>query len=191
MKILIAEDNTVLQESVCMLMKMWGFNYDLASSGLEVVEQAVANEGKYDLCLMDIEMPKMDGCEATQTIRREVSYFPIMALSGHSYIKEKCCEADMDDFLFKPYEARKLLDKINELTIKSLKISFRKKDIYFIKEMPMDAAELQELRELDKMGLAKFSLIDTSYKFIVHKNLQNKLSHDFVAKGKMLSEFLD
>ncbi len=55
----------------------------------------------------------------------------------------------------------------------------------------MDAAELKELRELDKRGLAKFSLIDTGHKFIVHKNLQNKLSHDFVAKGKQLSEFLD
>ena len=136
-------------------------------------------------------MPEMDGCEAARTIRREVRYFPIMALSGHAYIKEKYAEAGMDDFLTKPYEPIRLLGKINELTIKSLKISFRKNDIYFIKEIPMDAAELKELRELDKKGLAKFSLIDTGYKFIVHKNLQNKLSHDFVAKGKMLSEFLD
>lgn len=48
-----------------------------------------------------------------------------------------------------------------------------------------------ELRELDKKGLAKFGLVDTGYKFIVHKNVQNKISHDLIAKGKLLSEFLD
>ena len=191
MKILIAEDNLVLQKSVGMLMKCWDFDFDTANNGKEAVERAVANEGKYDLCLMDIDMPIMDGREAARVIRREVKYFPIMALSGNPYIEEEFSHVGMDDYLAKPCEPHKLLDKINELTIKALKISFRKNDLHFIKEMPMDAAELKELRELDEKGLAKFSLIDRGYKFIVHKNLQNKLSHDFVAKGKLLSEFLD
>jgi len=191
MKILIAEDNAILQKSVGLLMKWWGFDFDLVSNGREAVEQAVSNYGNYDLGLMDIDMPEMDGCEATRRIRKKVSYFPIMAFSGHAGIEEECAAAGMDDFLAKPCEPERLLKKIRELTLKSIKISFRKNELYFIKEMPMDAAELKELRELDKQGLAKFSLIDTGHKFIVHKNLQNKLSHDFVAKGKLLSEFLD
>jgi len=191
MKILIAEDNAILQKSVGMLMKCWGFDFDLASNGREAVEQAVINNGNYDLALMDIDMPEMDGCQATRVIRQKVSYFPIMGFSGHRGIEKECAAAGMDDFLAKPCEPEKLLKKIRELTVKSLKISFSKNELYFIKEMPMDAAELKELRELDEKGLAKFSLIDRGYKFIVHKNLQNKLSHDFVAKGKLLSEFLD
>ncbi|MDH3976808.1 MAG: response regulator [Deltaproteobacteria bacterium] len=191
MKILIAEDNLRLQKSVGMLLKCWGFDFDTANNGQEAVERAVANEGKYDLCLMDIDMPIMNGCEAARAIRRELKYFPIMALSGNACIEEKYAAAGMDDYLPKPFEADRLLGKINELTIKSLKISFRKNDLHFIKEMPMDAAELKELRELDKKGLAKFSLIDADHKFIAHKNLQNKVSHDFIAKGKLLSEFLD
>jgi len=87
MIILIAEDNAILQKSVGLLMKWWGFDFDLVSNGREAVEQAVSNNGNYDLALMDIDMPEMNGCEATRIIRKKVSYFPIMALSGHGGMK--------------------------------------------------------------------------------------------------------
>lgn len=82
-------------------------------------------------------------------------------------------------------------DKIRELTVKTISVHKERNHIVLKKEMPVDAEELRELRELDKKGLTKFSLIDTGYKFVVHKNIQNKISHDFIAKGKKLSEFLD
>ena len=191
MKILIAEDNQILQKSVGMLMKYWDFDFDMADNGQEAVERAVANEGEYDLCLMDIDMPIMDGCEAARIIRREVKYFPIMALSGKAYIEETYTEGGMDDYLAKPCDPNLLLDKINELTIKALKLDYKKSGFNFKKEMPMDAAELKELIELKNKGLTKLKLIGTDYTFVVHKNIQNKISHDLVADGKELTEFID
>ncbi|MDH3975568.1 MAG: response regulator [Deltaproteobacteria bacterium] len=191
MNILIAEDNMLLQKSFGMLMKYWGFDFDVAGNGQEAVERAVANEGKYDLCLMDIDMPIMDGCEAAQTIRREVEYFPIMALSGNAYIEKICADAGMDDYIAKPCEPERLLGKINELTIKLLKLDYKKGYFDFKKEMPMNQAELKELRELKNKGLTKLKLVGTDYTFVVHKNIQNKISHDLIAEGKELTEFID
>ena len=119
MKLLIAEDNENLRKSVGLLMNLWGFDFDMASNGLEALEKAKVNEGKYDLCLMDLEMPVMGGCEAALMIRRQVSYFPILALSGNLHVSEKYVQAGMDDYLEKPYEPHVLLTKIMELTGRS------------------------------------------------------------------------
>ncbi len=191
MKILVAEDNREQQMLIEILMDNWGYGFDIASNGRKTVELAKKNEGKYDLCLMDIDMPIMDGFEATKIMRRKIQYFPIMAVTGNSGYKDNFLEVGIDEYLQKPYGSDKLYAKINELTVKAVKIYKEQNQIILVKEMPMNPDELKELRELDTKGLAKFSLIDTGYKFIVHKNLQNKISHDFVAKGKLLSEFLD
>lgn len=55
----------------------------------------------------------------------------------------------------------------------------------------MDAAELEELRKLKSKGLTKLKLLGTDYSFVVHKNIQNKISDDLVGEGKELSEFID
>lgn len=191
MKILIAEDDSALQGIAGKLMRRWGFDFDIANNGQEAVEKAHMHEGEYDLCLMDIDMPIMNGLEATKIIRQKLKYFPIMALTGNSMSKNKFLEIGMDDYLGKPYGIDELYGKITELTVKSVIIHKTHNQIRLKKEMPMNQDELRELKELDKRGLMKFSLIDTNYKFIAHKNLQNKISHDFIAKGKLLSEFLD
>ncbi|MDT8364849.1 MAG: response regulator, partial [Nitrosomonas sp.] len=61
MNILIAEDNLVIQTLNSVLMESWGYSFDVASNGIEAVELAKQNKDKYDLCLMDIEMPEMNG----------------------------------------------------------------------------------------------------------------------------------
>ena len=83
-------------------MARWGFDCDIVSNGLEAVSQVRANEGKFDLCLMDIDMPIMDGMKATKIIRRTVKYFPIMALTGNVRAKEEYWAAGMDDFWQSP-----------------------------------------------------------------------------------------
>ena len=68
--------------------------------------------GAYDLCLMDIDMPIMDGLQATKIIRNELKYFPIMALTGNLGAKKRYLETGMDDFLEKPYSIDNLHGKI-------------------------------------------------------------------------------
>ncbi len=68
--------------------------------------------GAYDLCLMDIDMPIMDGLQATKIIRNELKYFPIMALTGNLGAKKRYLETGMDDFLEKPYSIKNLHGKI-------------------------------------------------------------------------------
>ncbi|MDH3973210.1 MAG: response regulator [Deltaproteobacteria bacterium] len=194
MKILIAEDNVRLQKSVGMLLKCWGFDFDTASNGREAVEQAVANEGAYDLCLMDIDMPIMDGCEAAQTIRREVRYFPIMALSGNAYIEEKFAAAGMDDYLPKPFEADRLLGKIRELTVKAFDLFFDNFEFRIKKEMPMDPKQAEELRGLAKQGLCKMRLRGAGAHDVtvtVHKNIPNSIAYDFIQEEAELTTFID
>ena len=119
MKILIVEDNLILQKSVAMWMKHWGFDFDVADNGQEALERVAVNEGKYDLCLMDIDMPVMNGYEAARMMRKSFKYFPILAMSGKpsNIIKEVYIAAGIDDSLPKPCDPKRLLDKINELTL--------------------------------------------------------------------------
>jgi len=145
MRILIAEDNLHHQTSVKTLMKLWGFEYDMVSNGKEAVDYAIANEGKYDLCLMDIDMPILNGFEATKIIRRKLKYFPIMALTGNLPAVEKYLAVGLDDYLEKPYSINNLYNKINRLIVKSYDFSINKKDILIKEEMPMDQQHAQEL----------------------------------------------
>ena len=188
MNILIAEDYIPNQNLLKTMMKDWNLSSDLVSNGQEAVEQAKKNI--YDLCLMDINMPIMDGFEATKRIREENSFFPILGISGEKYYNE-CLEIGMDDFLRKPFSPDSLLKMINELTVKSLNIQYNNSKIEIAKEMPVDSEHLKKLRELDKKGLTKLILRDMNHEFIVHKNVQNKIAHDLVGKGLELTEFLD
>ncbi|MCG8633141.1 MAG: response regulator [Desulfobacterales bacterium] len=72
MKILIAEDDSMLRTMAGTLMNHWGFDFDMASNGREAVEKARLRNGKYDLCLMDIDMPVLNGLEATKIMREKL-----------------------------------------------------------------------------------------------------------------------
>ena len=191
MNILIAEDNIDQQILIKILLEDRGYEFDIASNGRKAVDLAKKNKGKYDLCLMDIDMPIMDGFEATGIIRREMQYFPIMAVTGNFGFKDKFLEVGIDDYLQKPYNPDKLYDKINELTVKAVKIYKKQNQIILGKEMPMNPGELSELIELKKKGLTKLKLVGIGHTFVVHKNIQNKISYDLIGEGKELSEFID
>ncbi len=99
MNILIAEDNEMIQVFHERMMSAWGYSYDLASNGMEAVELVKKNNGKYDLCLMDVEMPIMSGIEATKLIREIGKYFPIIGFTANSSYEVACYDAGMDDLL--------------------------------------------------------------------------------------------
>lgn len=126
-RILLAEDNPLCQKLALAMFQRLGYEADTANNGLEVL-QALKRQ-KYDLVLMGIIMPEMDGITATKEIRRRfsVSGLPrIIALTAyiHPDVKKKCFEAGMDDYITKPV-------KLNELKAVLMKYMGRPEQKWF------------------------------------------------------------
>jgi CheY-like chemotaxis protein len=119
MKILIAEDDEILRIYYKELMTNWSFDFELVKNGREAVNRITDNENRYDLCLMDIDMPVMDGCEATKLIRLDTKYLPIIAVTGNPGFLNKYSEFGMDACVLKPFKFNELLEKIIEITVNS------------------------------------------------------------------------
>jgi signal transduction histidine kinase/DNA-binding response OmpR family regulator len=110
-RILLAEDNLVNQKVARSLLEKMGYRVDIVADGAAAV--AAWQSGKFDLIIMDCQMPQMDGYAATREIRRlesGKSHIPIVALTAHAMKgdEEKCRTAGMDDYLSKPIERTKL-----------------------------------------------------------------------------------
>ncbi|WP_123985221.1 hybrid sensor histidine kinase/response regulator [Taibaiella soli] len=111
--ILIAEDNVINQKLITKVLQTMGYNADVVANGREAVE--ALERIPYDLILMDMQMPEMDGIEATREIRRiyDGDYRPLiiaMTASVYEEDKELCYAAGMDDYLLKPFK----LDDVSE-----------------------------------------------------------------------------
>ncbi|MFK5987027.1 MAG: response regulator [Pseudomonadota bacterium] len=116
MKILIAEDSHEFQMIYSELMEYWGYDFDMASNGIEAVEFVRKNNGKYNFCIMNIEMPEMDGIVATLIIRKITTHFPIMGISTNDSYKKICFEVGMDSFVTRPCSPDDLLSKIKKFS---------------------------------------------------------------------------
>ncbi|KAL7793629.1 hypothetical protein V8C37DRAFT_103080 [Trichoderma ceciliae] len=114
-RILAAEDNTVNQKVLVRILHSLGFqNFTIASNGAEAVSILSASPNAYDLVLMDISMPVMDGFEATRKIRTYGNPIPIIAMTAYALRgdNETCLEQGMDDYISKPVNINKLLQKL-------------------------------------------------------------------------------
>jgi CheY-like chemotaxis protein len=105
LRILLAEDNVVNQKVAVGILKKMGYRADIASNGLEAVE--AVNRQRYDVVLMDVQMPEMDGLEATKVIctkfiKEERPYIIAMTAGAMDSDREKCLEAGMNDYISKP-----------------------------------------------------------------------------------------
>ncbi|GAB4092691.1 ATP-binding protein [Flaviaesturariibacter terrae] len=109
MRILVAEDNQMNQQLIRHLMRQWHMDYLLVNNGREAVE-ALRRE-PFAAVLMDIQMPEMDGYDATQAIRNELhSEVPIIAMTAHAMTgeKERCLSFGMNDYISKPIKEGEL-----------------------------------------------------------------------------------
>lgn len=119
-KILIAEDNIMNQRLIKHLMQSRGYQFDLVGNGAEAVESL--KKQSYDLVLMDIQMPVMDGYTATGQIRKELkSAVPVIAMTAHAMSgdREKCINAGMNEYLTKPLEEEILFALIEKYITKN------------------------------------------------------------------------
>ncbi len=119
LKILVVEDNALNAKFAEAVLKRLGYDVDFAINGKIGVEKFLNND--YDLILMDIQMPVMDGLEATRKIREYESqlgqnkHIPIFAITAFAmeHDRENCLEAGMDEYLTKPYRPAQLEELIN------------------------------------------------------------------------------
>ncbi len=121
-KILLVEDNEMNQMIAVEILKSAGFEIDIASNGAEAVEKMeMASAGTYNVILMDIQMPIMDGYEAAKRIRamedREKAEIPIIAVTANAFEEDRkiALEAGMNGHLAKPYDIDAIMKTLSEL----------------------------------------------------------------------------
>jgi PAS domain S-box-containing protein len=120
-RVLLVEDNRINREVARALLHRCGLEVDAATNGLEAVEAVKTR--RFDLVLMDVQMPEMDGLEATRTIRdlaesefsANARNLPILAMTAATFEddREKCLQAGMDDFVAKPVNPASLVETLN------------------------------------------------------------------------------
>ena len=117
LKILLAEDNVINQKVASQMLKQLGLKADLATNGLEVLN-ALRNQ-QYDVVLMDVQMPEMDGIEATRQIRQEWNQENspwIIAVTANTIggVREECLNVGMNDFISKPLKKDILMEALSK-----------------------------------------------------------------------------
>ena len=117
LRILLAEDNVVNQKLALRLLQQMGYRADLASNGIEAIESV--QRQTYDVVLMDVQMPEMDGLEASRQInaRWQPTQRPrIIAMTANAMQgdREMCLAAGMDDYLTKPIRVERLVEVLNQ-----------------------------------------------------------------------------
>ncbi|MBS7566001.1 PAS domain S-box protein [Mucilaginibacter sp. Bleaf8] len=116
--VLVADDNQINRLLISKVLKKWGVTPDFAENGAQAVEKVEANHN-YDVVLMDIHMPEMDGLQATQAIRSKAdTYFkelPIIALTASMLTNQmhEIEEAGMNDYVLKPFDPKVLYEKLS------------------------------------------------------------------------------
>ncbi|MDH3495373.1 MAG: response regulator [Gemmatimonadota bacterium] len=116
-RILLVEDNEMNRDMLSRRLQRKGYEITMAVDGREGVDKA--RTGGFDLILMDMSLPEIDGWEATRQLRAvpETEHTPIIALTAHAMAgdREKALEAGCDDYDTKPIELPRLLEKIETL----------------------------------------------------------------------------
>ncbi|MFO0589676.1 MAG: response regulator [Polyangiaceae bacterium] len=155
LRVLVAEDNPINQRVALLLLERLGYRADVVGSGIEAIEALAARP--YDLVLMDVRMPEMDGIAATRRIRAELSPSAqprIVALTANATVedREACRAAGMDDFLSKPIRPADL--------VRVLRGSKTRPPPTPESDMPLDSKAFGALRELtDGIPGALFDMV--------------------------------
>jgi len=156
LNILVAEDNSVNQKLIKRILENRGHKVTMTVDGVEVLDAYRSNRSGYDVILMDLQMPRMGGFEATRKIRQEENgkHIPIVAITAHvqKEVKKRSLEAGMDAFVIKPFDLKKLFSVVED--------GFSPGDL---------DPKIQTRKALDRMG--------------GDRDLLNELIRDFITEG--------
>jgi len=150
-KILVVEDNAMNQLLIKYTFQSWKMNFELADNGAKAIEWL--QRDKFDLILLDIQMPLMDGYATSQAIRKELkSDIPIIAMTAHALAgeREKCLSYGMNDYISKPIHEKELYMLLKKYlddgkdSIESLKNSLHYIDLNFLEDMVMGSGDFMK-----------------------------------------------
>ncbi len=153
-RLLVVEDNPMNRRVVELLFDEWKFQYTMATNGKEAVALLAKGAPAFDLVLMDIQMPEMDGYEATQQIRHQLGLdIPIVAMTAHALAgeREKCLRVGMNDYIPKPLREQELRQIIARFARKTTDATELNMDYTYLHETTLGNIDFQ--RELAKIFL--------------------------------------
>jgi signal transduction histidine kinase/ActR/RegA family two-component response regulator len=118
-RLLLVEDNLVNQKVVLAMLRKKGYRIDIANDGQEALQKLEsADDHPYDLVLMDIQMPVLDGLETTRVLRRDPRWkqLPVVAMTAHAMTgdREKCLQAGMNGYISKPVQPAHLITTVEQ-----------------------------------------------------------------------------
>ena len=188
LRVLIAEDNPVNRELAAALMTALGHQFETATNGHAVL--AAVEKSDFDVVLMDIQMPGLDGLEASREIRRReqaraekegspTRHLPIIALTAHAMKgdREDCIAAGMDDYVAKPIRRKELVAALDRLCPPSIEA---KTDLAVPSEPAFEPAKLLDEIDRDTKLLRKLAAVYFEYTPALVKTIQ-----DTAASGQM------
>ncbi len=152
-RVLLAEDNEINQQIACELLRGAGIEVVVAGNGREAVEMLARESGRFDMVLMDIQMPEMDGYEATRRIRSDARFvdLPIIAMTAHALVEErqKVLEVGMNDHISKPIDP--------DVMFETLRRHFHKgrspvQHMACVDESPAEQVPVPEIEGFDMRG---------------------------------------
>lgn len=145
-KILVTDDNEINRLLASTILVNFGAHITEASNGVEAFECII--NGDFDLILMDVQMPVMDGLEATKLIREKVkNHIPIIALTAFALKgdNQKCFAAGMDDYLSKPFEEIELLQVVSRWLGKSTNFEKERKEETAVESPLYDLSQIENI----------------------------------------------
>ncbi|MCE8428506.1 MAG: response regulator [Candidatus Methanoperedens sp.] len=115
-KLLVVEDDFMDSRLICDILKAQGLTFHYAKDGIEAID--MARKMLYDLILMDIKLPRMDGIETTRIIKNMTNYkkVPVIALTAYALEgdKERFLAAGLDDYISKPFDISDMIKKLEK-----------------------------------------------------------------------------
>lgn len=119
MKILIAEDDNSLRHALKVLLQKSNYSVDAVDNGKDALDYMML--GTYDMVILDIMMPRMNGLEVVQKIRKAGNHVPVLLLTAKGEVEDKVLGLDLgaNDYLSKPFDVRELLARVRVLTRKN------------------------------------------------------------------------
>lgn len=124
LNILVAEDNPVNQQVIMYILQKMGYHPTLVENGLEAI--GAVHKSDYDIILMDLQMPEMDGMEATRIIRRSLKQQPVViALTANTMEgdEDECLRIGMDDYIGKPVKPEELVKRLRKWALRRNRLS--------------------------------------------------------------------